>query len=159
VPALALGGFTALRTAEIERLDWSQINLREGHIEIKARMTKKKIRRIVPIPANLKRWLLPFHQPNGRVSPYKLLSNQWAKFANRAGVQWSRNILRDSGISYRVALTGNANLVALESGNSVGVILSNYLKCVPKSAAKKWYKINSPGRGKLVTLPSKANAA
>jgi integrase len=159
LPALALGGFTALRTAEIERLDWSQINLREGHIEIKARVTKKKTRRIVPIPPNLERWLLNFHQPSGRVSPYKILSNQWAKFASRAGVHWSRNVLRDSGISCRVALTGNANLVALESGNSVGVILSNYLKCVPKATASRWYKINPRGSGKVVALPTKVKVA
>jgi hypothetical protein len=58
-----------------------------------------------------------------------------------------------------VALTGNANLVALESGNSVGVILSNYLKCVPKATASRWYKINPRGSGKVVALPTKVKVA
>lgn len=158
IPPLAIGGFTAIRTAEIERMDWSQINLTEGHIEITARTSKKKIRRIVPISKNLKRWLIPFCKTSGPVSPYKILSNQWAKFASRAGVQWSRNVLRDSGISYRVALTGNANLVALESGNSVSVILSNYLKCVPCSEAKKWFRINPPRCRKVLAIPLKRRA-
>lgn len=141
IPPLAIGGFTAIRTAEIDRLDWSRVNLRDGYIEIIARTAKKKVRRLAPISANLKWWLMPFRKPTGPVSPYKLLSNQWGKFANRAGVKWSKNILRDSGISYRVALTGNANLVALESGNSVDIIMSNYLKCVTPSEAKKWFRI------------------
>jgi hypothetical protein len=144
VPPLALGGFTAIRTAEIERLDWSRIKLAEGYIEIPARNAKKKVRRIVMIPANLKLWLAPFKKKSGPVAPYKILSNQWGKFANRAGVKWSRNILRDSGISYRVAETGNVNQVALESGNSPGIILSNYLKCVTPSEAKKWFTIKPP---------------
>ncbi|MBP8258771.1 MAG: hypothetical protein KA118_03810 [Verrucomicrobia bacterium] len=144
VPVLAIGGFTAIRTAEIERLDWSRINLREGHIEILARTAKKKVRRLPPISPNLKQWLKPFQKEAGPVSPFARLGNQWNKFADRVGVQWSKNVLRDSGISYRVAYTGDINLVALESGNSVDIIKSNYLKCVTKAAAKKWFAIRPP---------------
>jgi hypothetical protein len=59
---------------------------------------------------------------------YSRLSNQWNKFAGRAGVQWSRNIHRDSGISYAVAAKRDVAEVALDSGNSLAVIMSNYLK-------------------------------
>lgn len=36
VPWLAIAGFAGLRSAELQRLDWSEINLAERHIEIKA---------------------------------------------------------------------------------------------------------------------------
>jgi hypothetical protein len=36
IPWLAIGGFAGLRTAKIQRLDWSEINLVERHIEIKS---------------------------------------------------------------------------------------------------------------------------
>jgi integrase len=62
VPAAAIGFFTGLRSAEIDRLDWKQIKLDEGHIEVFARNAKKKVRRIVPVAANLKAWLRPFEQ-------------------------------------------------------------------------------------------------
>ncbi len=155
IPALALGGFTAIRTAELERLDWNRVKLREGYIEFNARTAKKKVRRLVPVSPNLKQWLLPFKRLTGPVSPYKLLSNQWGKFARRAGVTWSKDILRDSGISYRAALTRNANLVALESGNSVRIIMSNYLKCVTPGEAKRWFSINPPRNAKAAAKPDK----
>src|SRR5205823_4944206 len=36
VPMLAIGAFAGLREAEIQRLDWHEIDLARGHIEIKA---------------------------------------------------------------------------------------------------------------------------
>jgi len=144
VPSAAIGLFTALRTAENERLDWHQINLKEGHIEIQAGNAKKKIRRIVPIPSNLKLWLQPFAKGTGKVCPFSRLANQWNKFSDRAGVKWLRNVHRDSGISYAVALTRNIHEVALVSGTSPQVIMSNYLKCVTEAEAKRWFSIRPP---------------
>jgi integrase len=144
VPAAAIGCFTAIRSAEIQRMEWSQVNLRDGHIEIVAKKAKKKVRRIVPIPANLKGWLLPLVHATGPVCPYSRLSNQWNKFAKRAGVRWTRNVHRDSGISYAVALKRNVAEVALISGNSPAVIMSNYLKAVTELEAKKWFAIEPP---------------
>jgi integrase len=144
VPAAAIGCFTAIRSAEIERLDWSQVNLEQGHIEIMASKAKKGVRRIVPIPGNLTLWLTPFVQASGQVCSYYRLSNQWNKFAERAGVKWTRNVHRDSGISYAVALRRNVAEVALDSGNSPQVIMSNYLKAVTETEAKKWFAIEPP---------------
>ena len=36
IPWLAIAGFAGLRSAEIQRLDWHEINLKERHIEITA---------------------------------------------------------------------------------------------------------------------------
>jgi hypothetical protein len=143
VPAAAVGFFTAMRTAEMDRLDWGQIQL-ESHIEVTARNAKKKIRRIIPIPPNLKCWLRPFVKAGGKLSPFSTLSSHWKKYAERAGVRWARNIHRDSAISYRVALTKNVQEVALASGNSPQIIMSNYLKCVTEADAKKWFAIKPP---------------
>jgi integrase len=144
IPSAAVGLFTPIRTAEIERLDWCHVNLKEGHIEIKARNAKKRIRRIVPIPPNLKLWLSPFAKAFGKVCPFTRLTNQWNKFAVRAGVRWSRNVHRDSGISYTVALKRNVAEVSLISGNSPEVIRNNYLKCVTLEQAKAWFAIRPP---------------
>jgi hypothetical protein len=144
IPSAAIGLFTPIRSTEIDRMDWSRVNLREGHIEISARTAKKKIRRIVPIPANLNAWLRPFVKPCGKVCPFLKISDNWNQVAARAGVQWSRNVHRDSAISYTVALTKNVPEVALVAGNSPQVIVSNYLKCVTEAEAKKWFSIRPP---------------
>jgi hypothetical protein len=44
-----MGAFAGLRDAEIKRLDWSEIDLVRGHIEVKASKAKSARRRIVQI--------------------------------------------------------------------------------------------------------------
>src|SRR6266481_2142432 len=53
VPMLAIGAFAGLRDAEIKRLDWSEVDQKRGHIEIKAAKAKSARRRIIPIQPNL----------------------------------------------------------------------------------------------------------
>ena len=48
-PVLVLGAFAGLRTAEIERLDWSEVNLGGKFIEMKAKKAKTRARRLGPI--------------------------------------------------------------------------------------------------------------
>ncbi len=48
-PALAIGAFAGIRTAEVCRLDWSEVNLEKGLIEIKKGKAKTRSRRLVPI--------------------------------------------------------------------------------------------------------------
>jgi len=67
VPMLAIGAFAGLREAEIQRLDWHEIDLARGHIEVKAAKAKSARRRIVPIQPNLAGWLRPHAGRSGQV--------------------------------------------------------------------------------------------
>src|SRR4029453_5555925 len=70
LPMLAIGAFAGLREAEIERLDWPEIDLARGHIEVLARKAKSAQRRIVPIQPNLAAWLKPYaSMKSGQVVP------------------------------------------------------------------------------------------
>src|SRR5437868_6569640 len=57
VPMLAIGAFAGLREAEIKRLDWSEIDQKRGHIEVKSSKAKSARRRIVEMQPNLREWL------------------------------------------------------------------------------------------------------
>jgi len=57
VPWLAIAGFAGLRSAELARLDWSEVNLEEQHITVAADKAKTGARRVVPISDNLSGWL------------------------------------------------------------------------------------------------------
>jgi len=46
--ALASGAFAGIRTAEVCRRDWSEVNLEKGLIEIKKGKAKTRSRRLVP---------------------------------------------------------------------------------------------------------------
>ena len=47
VPMLAIGAFAGLRDAEIKRLDWNEVDLSRGHIEVKVAKAKSARRRTV----------------------------------------------------------------------------------------------------------------
>ena len=49
VPFIAIGAFAGLRHAEIKRLDWQEIDLERGFIEVKGAKAKTRQRRLVPI--------------------------------------------------------------------------------------------------------------
>ena len=110
------------------------------------------MRRLIPITQNLKLWLQEYQQKEGPVVPFQNLSNQLLKLAKKANVRWKRNGLRHSFISYRVAVTKNVPQVALEAGNSVGIIQTNYLKLVTEELGKQWFAIVPPKPEHVIDL-------
>ena len=65
LPMLVIGAFTGLRDAEIRRLDWNEVDLVRGHVEVKAAKAKSARRRIIPIQSNLLAWLQPVQRSFG----------------------------------------------------------------------------------------------
>ena len=157
VPFLAIGAFAGLRHAEILRLDWAEVDLAGGHIEVKAAKAKTASRRLVPIPENLRQWLSPLHDGTGKVvwqSDAKL-SQQLAALAKSkpVKVKWQHNGLRHSYISYRVAQVQNVAQVALEAGNSPNIIFSNYRELVKPADAAKWFAISPETPANVILVP------
>ena len=152
VVPLALTAFAGIRAAELKRLDWQRINLAEGHIEIVADVAKTGIRRLAPIPENLKEWLIKYFHHSGKVCIYSNLWQQYEKAAKKAGVKWKRNALRHGFASYRVAATKNIPQTALEAGNSPQVIQRDYMKVVSEREAMQWFSISPDRPPQIVPL-------
>lgn len=81
VPFLAIGAFAGLRHAELQQLDWAEVRMDDGFIEVKANKAKTTSRRLVPIQDNLKRWLEPYRKASGHICDYVNTSNQIDKLA------------------------------------------------------------------------------
>jgi integrase len=169
IPFLTIGAFAGLRHAEIQRLDWSEVRLEDGFIEVKAGKAKTASRRLVPITDNLRKWLLPHHKPQGPVCLYASMSKQllwiaedvdkaWKKENPPGSFVWKHNALRHSFISYRVADVKNAAQVALEAGNSPRMIFSNYRELVRPTDAKKWFSIEPKADDKVTPMPKPAES-
>jgi integrase len=144
LPYLVIGAFAGLRGEEIKRLDWSEIDLADGFIEVAADKAKTDTRRLVPIKDNLKAWLLPVAKEKGPVCAFKNVVNQLMQLATEAKVDWKKNALRHSFISYRVAECADVPRVADESGNSPAIIRTNYLQRVKPKQAQAWFGILPP---------------
>jgi len=142
VPMLAIGAFAGLRDAEIKRLDWSEIDLRRGLIEVTANKAKTARRRINRIQSNLAQWLAPYSKMSGAVAPVNA-RKKLDTVRSAAGLQhWSNNGLRHSFASYRLAATSNAAMVATELGHSTTQMLySTYRELVLPEEAERYWKI------------------
>ena len=143
VPYLAIGGFAGLRHAELMRLDWREIKLKEEHIEVTAQKAKTAQRRIVPIQDNLAKWLRPYALTEGRVfiGHGSRFLGKVTKVSRECGFDWPQNALRHSFASYRLAKCKSAAEVALEMGNSPRIVFQHYREIVTGGEAEKWWKI------------------
>ena len=152
LPMIVIGGFAGLRHAEIARLEWQDIDLEEGFIEVKAENAKTDTRRIVPLKENLKAFLLPLVKKSGKVVSLVNTTKQLLKTAADTAdaenkikaLEWKHNALRHTYISARVAESGDVPRVADEAGNSPQVIRTNYLKRLRPAAAIEWFGILPP---------------
>ena len=149
LPCLASGAFAGLRSAEIERLEWSDIDLAGRHIVIGASKAKTASRRVVPICDALADWLAPYVGSAGFVWKgthegfYE--AQQATAAAAKPAVKWKTNALRHSYASYRFAQTGDAGRVAGELGNSAAVVHRHYRELVKPADAQRWFAVKPEG--------------
>ena len=142
VPMLSIGAFAGLREAEIQRLDWSEVDTVRGHIEVKAAKAKSARRRIVPIQPNLAAWLQSFSNMPGPVVPVGA-RRKLARVRTAAKLaRWPNNGLRHSFASYRLAAIHDAPRVAMELGHtSPQMLFSTYREVVRPEEAERYWKI------------------
>jgi len=160
IPCLAIAGFAGLRSAELQRLDWAEVNLVERHIEIKASNAKTAARRLAPITDNLAAWLAPHAKASGKLTSEDNWWSQIPKVVEGVNEQrrrlaeqsdqpsssvkkfiWKHNALRHSYCSYRLAAIKNAAQVALEAGNSPQMIFQHYRQLVTETEANSWFVV------------------
>jgi integrase len=140
IPLLAISAFAGIRSAELARLDWSAVDLERRHIEIRAGQAKTASRRLVPITDNLAAWLTPLPR-NGRVIQSSEFIKECTALARALGIEWPRNVLRHSFITYRIAKVKSADQVALEAGNSPSIIFKHYRELATEEQADHWFGI------------------
>ena len=146
VPFIAIGGFAGLRSAEIERLDWSEINLRGRLIHIKAEKSKSAQRRFATISENLAGWLAPHAKKSGAVVDVERSIVARRKTRDAIGFKtWPANALRHSFASYHLAQFKNAAATATELGHtSPAMLYKHYRELVRPDAAAHWWQIAPP---------------
>ncbi len=141
---LVICGFAGLRGEEFQRLEWEQVDLAEGYIVLNADQAKTASRRVVPMSANLKAWLLKCKPANATGKVWPEGRELWVtqkKMGDAAKIPWRKNALRHCFCSYRMAESGDATRVAFEAGNSPKMIHRHYKALVTAAQAKEWFGI------------------
>jgi integrase len=149
----AISLFAGLRVSEVKALDWRDVDLAGGFIHVQAKVSKTRSRRLVPILENLHAWLQPVAKPSGPVIGPNLRKRHEAA-RKRAGIKhWPDNCMRHSFVSYRLAATGNAAQVALESGHDQAILFRHYRELVrPKDAERFFSIVPTESRDKIVAI-------
>jgi integrase len=146
----ALAAFTGIRSAELLRLEWSEIHFEKGHIEVKARKAKTATRRLVPIQPNLAKWLAAYRGRTGKLFQSRRTVDSAIKFAKRLNVAWKANCLRHSYAAYRLSMVPDAGRIALEMGNSPAKLFTNYRELDQENHATEWFAIDPERRSKKI---------
>ncbi len=170
LPCLALGAFAGLRSAEISRLEWSDIDLAGRLITVGADRAKTATRRVMPIHENLGDWLAPYSERQGKIWNGDL--NQFHKtqaavaaaptvegdakknIPARKPVKWKVNALRHSYASYRYAQISDAGRLSGELGNSAAVIHRHYRELVKPAEAQRWFEVKPESPSNVLSLSS-----
>lgn len=161
VPFFALGAFAGLRPTEIFRMRWEHFRWAEKVIAVPAVVAAKVRRpRLVPIAANLEKWLCPWSGQLGVLYPgisLKAIQNRQGSHLMRLqklvrGLIWEEDVLRHSYGSYRLAQTQSLAQVVLEMGTSESMLKRHYNDPKTEAEAREWFSIEPDDARKVVPI-------
>lgn len=154
VPFVVLSAFAGLRPAEVQRLEWQDINFETGIVSVRASKSKTKRRRTVEMPENLKAWLRPLAKDDGKVvalAEFTIREKRMKPARTAAKLKrWPHDCLRHSAATYWLETERDAAKVALWLGHDQDVLHRHYkgLLTKPKDAAEWFAIMPTPGRAK-----------
>jgi integrase len=183
LPSVVLRLFCGLRTAEVCRLDWSEVFWLDAKpfVHIPAGKAKKRRIRHVDIPENALEWLRLCNPPKaGRIVPCsgkptndaKAYCQRFRRISKAAGIgketadgdwqsEWESNDTRHSYGSYHFALHGDALKTAAQMGHKQNddVLFAHYRSLVRTEQAKDFFGIvPALEASKLTAFPRAATA-
>ena len=151
LPYFAIGTFAGLRTSEIERLDWRDIDFDENEIAVNSE--SKTGERHVDMLPNLREWLLPLRKHTGKITPTNF-RKYFDQARETAGVPWPDNCLRHSFGSYHLKHFGNDALTRLQMGHwrDSTVLFAHYRRAVTRKNAERYWNIRPTVTEKIVPI-------
>jgi len=157
LPCLAIGAFAGLRTAEILRLEWSDIDLLLGHLNVRAKISKTAKRRLIVMAPALCEWLSLSPHSTGKLWPRSEREYHSVCQTARAAAglaKWPNNGLRHSFASYHLAKHMDAPRLALDLGHtSTSMIFQHYRELVTPEAAETYWNIAPEARAATNIVP------
>lgn len=141
LPYFAIGAFAGLRTSEIERLDWRDIDFEENEIAVNDE--SKTGERHVDLLPNLREWLLPYRKHRGKITPENF-RKYFDQARAAAGIaEWPNNALRHGFGSYHLKHFGNDAQTRLQMGHwrDSTVLFAHYRRAVTRRDAERYWNV------------------
>jgi integrase len=145
LPYWAIGGFAGLRSAELERLEWCDIDWERALVEVTKGKSKTAARRHIIIRPALAAWLAPYRTQSGKVCPTNLRIRLERDRARAGITDWPGNALRHSFASYHLECFAEPGLLCVEMGHNTPTLVQKfYRQRVRPEAAKMWWSLLPP---------------
>ena len=160
IPFVAIGAFAGLRSAEISLLDWSEVRLDKGTIEVTSKKAKSRQRRFVKICDALAEWLQPHVKESGPVAPPNLRKLREAAWKSVFPDRKQDNDLRHSYASYHLVLHESAPMTALQLGHGDTTMLFKHYaeRILDQSEAVAYFAIKPSKAKNVITIPATKSA-
>lgn len=152
IPYLALKLFAGIRSDEIGRLEWDDVNLDTGYIRMSAKKSKTGSARSIRIYDNLHQWIEPFHAKGDPIIPTGFI-HRWGIVRHKSGFKkprdkvnklklpiWPRNVLRHTAVTYHLKVNGEMATVDW-AGHDVKVMLKHYVGLATQEDAERYWSI------------------
>jgi integrase len=150
--SILLGGFAGLRTVEVLRLRWEDVE--EGQIYIGPEVAKKKKKgnreRLVDMTEPLKRRGKFFTGRRGAIVPvkesefYEERRDLVARLREAGAVKWRvfpENALRHSFATYHLGRSNNPGTTAYQMGTSIQLVINTYAVPARRANWRAWWRI------------------
>jgi integrase len=144
---LLLGGFAGLRTDEVHRMDWSNVNTKTGQIHVPPGAMKDSggfDQRIVDFTEPLKRRRAWLAKQKGKIIPCasETLHAHRRRACAPVLTEWPDNCLRHSFATYHLGRAKNAGLTAYQMGHTDAKMVQR-VYAVPAALAdwKAWWAL------------------
>ena len=151
LPYATICAFAGLRPSEAANLDWSDVHWDTMQIEVRAKHSKTRRYRLVPMRPNLAAWLMEYRRESGLIGYSR---RKFREAYKAAGInEWKMDVLRHSYGTYRLPILKSADALALEMGNSPDVIFRHYRRPMTEERAIEYFEIMPP-----ISSPSNSHA-
>jgi integrase len=137
----ALALFAGIRPEECDRMTWSDVG--RHSVTVDAAASKVRQRRIITLETVAKAWLRVARRL-GSDLPIPHATRRRAVRAARDHLgltKWPQDVLRHTAASMLLAIRRDAAAVALELGNSPGVLFRHYRELVTPAEAERWRRL------------------
>jgi len=149
---LALGFFAGIRSGELDKIGWPDINKSEKIITIRPEVAKTGVARHVTLSDNCLRWL-----DIGSFG-FKLCPNSatFTRMMKTAGIStdWPHNCMRHTFASHHMAMYHDATKTAFELGHrqNISLLYRHYRGLTTAKEAEKYWKIKPESLGNVIRI-------
>lgn len=131
---LAIRYFAGLRSSEAARL--REEDIKGDWIEVTAKKSKTRSRRLVEVHACLRAWLAL----GPALGPMR--TDRIRQAVLSSGVTWNHNVTRHSFVSYHLAKFEKPGQTALQAGHSEAILFRHYRALVTASQAESFFSVH-----------------